>query len=95
MFFFTILGTIYIFFIPGLIIVNFAFKKLTLLEKIILSITLSISVLILSTLFLQLIKIRPNLINTLITITIFNITVIIIKAGHIHKWLVDKQNNET
>lgn len=94
MFFLTILGTIYIFFIPGLIITNLLFKKLGFLEKIVISIALSVSVLILSTLILQFIKLQPDLINTLITITSINIIVILIKAGRAHGRLVGKQNNE-
>ena len=94
MFFLTILGTIYIFFIPGLIITNLLFRKLGFLEKIVISIALSVSVLILSTLILQFVKLQPNLINTLVTITSINIIVILIKAGRAHGWLVGKQNNE-
>ena len=95
MFFLTILGTIYIIFIPGLIITNILFKKLGFLEKIVTSITLSVSILILSTLIIQFIKIQPNLINTLVAITTINIIVILIKAGRAHGRLVGKQNNET
>ena len=95
MFFLTILGTIYIFFIPGLIIANLLFRKLGFLEKIVLSIALSVSVLILSTLILQFVKLQPNLINTLVTITSISIIVILIKAGRAHGRLVGKQNNET
>ena len=95
MFFLTILGTIYIFFIPGLIIANLLFRKLGFLEKIVLSIALSVSVLILSTLILQFVKLQPNLINTLVTITSISIIVILIKVGRAHGRLVGKQNNET
>ncbi len=92
---FILIKTIYIIFLPGFLMSLIFLPKIDFIERLVVSITLSLTIIPSLLIFLNFLGISINLINTLITITSINIIVILIKAGRAHGRLVDKQNNET
>lgn len=92
---FILIKTIYIIFLPGFLMSLIFLPKIDFIERLVVSITLSLTIIPSLLIFLNFLGISINLINTLITITSINIIVILIKAGRAHGRLVGKQNNET
>ena len=92
---FILIKTIYIIFLPGFLMSLIFLPKIDFIERLVVSITLSLTIIPSLLIFLNFLGISINLINTLITITSINIIVILIKAGRAHGRFVGKQNNET